>query len=128
MSSLTIKPNITAYKAGSAIAKGQAVKFGADDEHVIPCTGNTDKCIGFAWGDALAAEDTIEIATLGGGAKVLLADTVARGKYIVPSSAGKGEQTNSSGDIIAAIAMKSGVVNDIIDAFVTTSVATAADQ
>lgn len=128
MTALTVQPNITAKKAATAISKGQALKYGVDFDHVTPCTANTDKCIGFAWDNAAEAEDLVEVATFGGGAKVLLADTVTRGKYIVPSSDGKGEQTNASGNFICAIALESGVVGDIIEAFVMSGVATAADQ
>lgn len=123
-------PKILLYKqdGATAIAKGVAVKFGADSKHVTPCTASTDKRIGVAQGASTSAEDFIEVALNGGGGKGLAQTTIARGQMLVPHTDGSLKPTTGSGDSIVAQAMDDAVVGDLVSIEVVTAVATAASQ
>lgn len=120
------EPRILTLKADAAIAKGKAVKGGADDDHVSVCSANTDKAIGLAQGASTAAEDAIEIALPGGGAKGLLGETVAVGDLLVADAAGKLVKKNAIGDRVIAMALQAGILNDIIAVEVVVGDAAAA--
>lgn len=133
--SSTSCPKLYAFKAGAAIAKGKAVKKGADDQHVIAGAANTDNVIGIAYmavtnldSKGAAIEETIEIALPGGGAKGLLGEAVSMGDKLVSHTDGRLVKTNASGDKIIAVAMQDGVENDLIYVEVVSAIATAADQ
>lgn len=119
---------ILTFKAGGAISKGKAVKIGADREHVVQSAGNTDPSIGIAQNSAANAEDPVEVAIQGGGAKALAKETIAAGKFLVPNADGSLEQTNADGDRIVAVAMESAVAGDIFAVEVVLGLATAADK
>lgn len=121
------QPRIVAILAGAAIAKGKAVKKGADDSHVIAGTANTSRCIGIAQNAPTAAEDACEVAIPGGGAKGLLGETVAMGDLLVSHTDGTLVKANASGDHIIAMAMRDGVANDLIDVEVLIGQAAAAE-
>lgn len=126
------EPRILSFKAGGAIAKGKAVKIGANRETVVVCSANTDPAIGIAQGD-ISADDAaagvrIEVALQGGGAKALASGSVTAGKFLVPSASGALEQTVAAGDRVCAMAMEDAVNNDIFAVEVVHLVATAADQ
>jgi hypothetical protein len=108
-------PRIVAILAGAAISKGMAVKKGADDSHVIKGTANTSRCLGIAQNDAAAAEDCVEMAIGGGGAKGLFGETIAAGDYLVSHTDGSLVKANAAGDHIIAMAMHDGVVGDLGD-------------
>jgi len=120
------EPRIYAFLAGGAVPKGSAVKFGSDDEHVVVGAANTDRCFGIAQNAAAAAEDELEIAIHGGGAKGLLSETVTRGDFLVSHTDGSLALPNADGDVIIAQAMESGVVGDLINVEVVLAVAAAA--
>ncbi len=107
-------PRVVTLKCGAAITKGMIVKPGADRDHVVKTAAATSKNLGIALNDTTTAEDKVEIALPGGGAKVLLADTVSFGDLITGDSAGKGVATVTAGDRYVAIAMEDGVVGDLI--------------
>ena len=119
---------ILTFKAGGAIAKGKAVKFGADREHVVVGAGNTDACFGIAQNAAVSAEDAVEVAIQGGGAKALAKETITAGKLLVSNADGALEQTNADGDRVVAMAMEDAVVGDIFAVEVVVCLATAADK
>lgn len=119
---------ILVFKADGAIAKGKAVKIGSDREHVVVCSANTDKAIGIAQSVATTAEDVIEIALQGGGAKALASETITAGKFLVPHTDGSMAQTNAANDFFIAIALESAVVGDLFAVEVCHGVAGAADQ
>lgn len=108
------EPKILAFKAAAAIAKGKAVKAGADIDHVAVCSAGTDNAIGIVQNIGLAAEDVLEVAVSGGGAKALLGGTVAVGDALTADSNGALVATTSNADNIIAVAMQSGVAADII--------------
>lgn len=121
------KPSILAFAAGAAITKGMAVKFGADDEHVVKGAAVTDDLIGIAQNDAAAAEDTVEVALPGGGGKALLQTTVVRGNLLVSHTDGKLKPIATANDRVIAIAMASGVAGDIIPVHIVACQATATE-
>lgn len=126
------EPRILSYKAGGAIALGQAVKFGADRETVVACSANTDAAIGVAQG-AISSDDAtagvrIEIAIQGGGGKGLAGETISAGKFLVSAADGALEQTNASGDRVIAMAMEDAVADDVFAIEVLNRVAVGADE
>jgi len=119
-------PRIVTLKAGAAISKGMAVKFGADQNHVVKGAANTDRCFGIAQNDATAAEDPVEVAIQGGGGKAKLSESVNPGDYLVSHTDGTLAKANAEGDVVVAVAMQSGVLNDIIGVEVVNMTAHAA--
>lgn len=119
-------PKLQTWLAGAAISKGKAVKKGADDEHVIECTSNTDKAIGIAYMNA-EANTPVEVALPGGGSYGLLAEDVSMGDALTPSSSGLAK-TLASGNQIIAYAEEDGLAGQIKGVRVNKAIATAADQ
>ncbi len=119
---------ILTFKADGAIAKGKAVKLGSDREHVVVAAGNTDACIGIAQNAVTTAEDLVEVAIPGGGAKGLAKENIAVGKFLVANADGSLEQTNADGDRIIGMAMESAVAGDLFSVEVVAGLATAADK
>lgn len=122
------EPRIQAFKADGVIAKGSAVKIGSDKDHVAIGAANTDDCIGVAQSASSAAEDVIEVALPGGGAKVLAGETITAGKLLVSHTNGRLVQTNASADRVVAVALEAGVNGDLIAAEVLLGVAVGADD
>jgi len=109
------QPNIYAYKSDSAtISVGMVVKAGSDESHVALAAAATDKSVGIAMTPVTAAEETMEVAMPGGGAKALLGGTVAFGDFLASDAAGKLVATTTANDKVIAQALQSGVVNDLI--------------
>lgn len=121
------KANILTYKAGAAISRGQAVKFGADKEHVVKSAGNTDMNIGIAQNDAASAEDLVEVAGIGGGGVALAKEQISMGKLLVANADGSLEQTNADGDRLVAMAMEDAVAGDLFGVDIVMGLATKAD-
>lgn len=119
-------PQILTYLADAAIAKGKAVKIGSDKEHVALGAANTDRCMGIAQLAVTAAEDAVEVALPGGGAKALLGEAVSAGDDLVSAADGRLEKPNAEGDQILARAMQDGSENDLIEVLVDLSTAHAA--
>jgi hypothetical protein len=84
----TSKPRIIVFKADGAIAKGQPVKFGSDNDHVAAATAASDKSFGIAQNAAVNAGDKVEVAIAGGGAKVLAGGSINAGDFLVPAASG----------------------------------------
>lgn len=112
--------------AAAAIAKGKAVKIGADDNHVVVGAANTDKVLGILQTATTAAEDVAEIA-VGGGAKALLGESVVAGNLLVSHTDGSLVKANALGDFIIAKAMEAGASGDLIDVMVIHGHAAAAE-
>lgn len=118
----TSTPKIYAYKAAAAIAKGKAVKVGADSEHVAVCSAATDKSFGIIQNAPTAAEDIAEVALPGGGAKGLAGGTIAVGDRLAPDSNGALVATTTENDNIVAVALDSAVAGDLFDVEVVLAV------
>lgn len=111
-------PNVLTFKAGAAISKGMVVKPGADDQHILKSALATSKNFGIAMNDATTADDKVEVALPGGGAKALLGGTVAFGDMLTSDANGKCVATTTPGDRVIGVAMQDGVANDLIAAHV----------
>lgn len=123
----SLKPNIVAFKADAAITKGMAVKFGTDDQHVAKSAATTNYHMGIAQSAPTAAEDVVEVAVAGGGAKGLCQTTVTRGHLLTAHTDGKLKPIAAAGDRLVAIAMESGVAGDLIEVIVIAGQAYQAD-
>lgn len=115
-------PKVLAFLATAAIAAYKAVKAGADDKHVAVCSAASDESVGIVQNVATAAEDTLEVALPGGGAKALLGGTVAFGNYLAPDANGD-LVVATTGQRYIAIAMQAGVDNDVIGVEVASGIA-----
>lgn len=110
------EPKIVTVKCGAAISKGMVVKHDSSDDHVIKSAASTNKHIGIAQVAATTAEDLIEIALPGGGAKGLCGSVaVTRGDLLTADSTGALASTTSANDRIIGVAMASAVSGDLFD-------------
>lgn len=116
------QPNLLTFKAGSTgIVEGCVVKPGADNKHVLISASATSKNFGIAQNAAAAAEDLVEVALPGGGAKGLAGDTISFGDLLTSDSAGKLVATTTANDRVVAIAMEDAVVGDLFSVHVVVS-------
>ncbi len=111
----SLAPKIQAYKADAAITKGMAVKLGSDFKHVAKGAAVTDDCVGIAQSTVTTAEDVVEVAVPGGGAKGLCQTTIVAGTLLVSHTDGKLKPVATAGDRVIAVAMQDGVAGDLID-------------
>lgn len=114
----TMEPKIVAFAADAAITKGKAVKSGSDFKHVAVGAANTDRCLGIIQNTSSGAEGVAEVAMPGGGAKVLLGETVAAGKDVCAHTDGTLVAVNAEGDQIIARLVQGGDSGDLVDAIV----------
>lgn len=121
------KSRVQTFKAGGAIAKGKSVKIGADREHVVAGAANTDGLIGIAQNAAANAEDLVEVALPGGGAKALAKESITAGKLLTSNADGALEQTNASGDRVIGMAMEDAAAGDLFAVEVIVATADGAD-
>ncbi len=112
--SSTPRKNTFLAAASASILFGTAVKAGADNKHVALATASTDKIVGISQGTPLLAEDLVEVALNGGGARALINGTVAFGDHLTPDSTGALIVTTTDHDRVCALAMDAGVAGDII--------------
>ncbi len=103
------------YLADAAITKGWAVKIGTDSSHVARCSATTDKSIGICQSTVTTAEDAVEVAAPGGGAKGLLGGTVSAGMLLTPTTTGALIKVSAAGDRVVAVAKQDGVSGDLIN-------------
>lgn len=113
--------------AGGTVVKGHAVKIGADDNHVIECTANTDLALGIALNSATVGVE-VEIALPGGGAKAKLGEASVAGKLLVPHTDGTCVKANAAGDRLVGITMEGGASGDLVDVEVLLGHAAAAES
>lgn len=111
----SLAPIIETLLADAAISKGMAVKYGTDFKHVAKSSANTDHHCGIAQNAPTAAEDAVEVARPGGGAKGLLGGTVAAGDFLTGHTDGSLIKNDGAADIVIAQAKQDGVVGDLID-------------
>lgn len=114
----SLAPVILTFKADGVIAKGKAVKIGSDSKHVVLCSLASDHGIGVAQGDAAAAEDMVEVAVVGGGAKGLAQATISAGQLLVSHTDGALKKASALGDRVVAVAMEDAVAGDLFDCVV----------
>ena len=116
--SSTFQQNVYTFKADGVIPKGSAVKAGSDNDHVAIGAANTNRCLGIAQSASTAAEDAIEVAVPGGGAKALLGETVAAGDDLCSHTDGSLVKVNLEGDQILARALEGGDAGELISVHV----------
>lgn len=116
--SAMIKPLIATFEAGSAIAKGQAVKFGASNKRVIPVSATTDLSMGIAQNVAANVGDLVEVAIPGGGAKALAKTTISKGNILGHNADGSLQKLASANDKIVAQAFQDAAAGDIFEVIV----------
>jgi hypothetical protein len=114
----TLAPKIQTFACDAAITKGMAIKKGTDKDHVAKGAANTDKVFGAALNTTTKAEDACEVGVIGGGASVLLGETVTAGAYLVSHTDGTWVKANAAGDHVGAIAMEGGDSGALIDAII----------
>ncbi len=120
-------PRIKTFKAGGTIPAFSFVKFDTAKDTVVVCGAN-ERAIGIHMGSASIAEgERAEVALPGGGAKLLVSETIALGKLLTSTATGKGEVADAAGEFCAAIAHEDGVANDIIGVEVIAMQAVASD-
>lgn len=107
------EPRIYTFKSSEAIAAYLFVIQTADDI-VEQCDGAGELSSGISMSASSAAPRAIEVAKQGGGAKLALGGTVARGGFIKTDANGKGVACATDGDFYGARANDSGVDGDII--------------
>lgn len=120
-------PIIEVYLADAAISKGMAVKMGTDFKHVAKSSANTNHHIGIAQSAPTAAEDQVEVAMPGGGAKALLSGTVAIGDFLTGHTDGGLVVCDGAGDVVIAQALQAGVSGDLINVQVVMFVASGSN-
>lgn len=109
-----------AFKSDTAsIAIGSVVKAGSDKSHVAKASAATDKAIGLAQSLVESAEQAVEVALPGGGAKGLLGGTVSFGDFLASDSNGALVATTTANNKVIAQAMEDGVSGDLIAVEVT---------
>lgn len=109
------EPKIYAFKAAAAMAAYVAVKTGADQDHVAICSAASDLSIGIIQNAPTAADGVAEVALPGGGAKAKLgAGGAAVGQMLVPDANGQLVVSTSNAARAIAVAMQTGVENDVI--------------
>lgn len=121
-----LQPKILAFLATAAVAKGKAVKIGADDKHIAVGAANTNKVFGIIQNAPTAAEDVAEVA-VGGGAKALLGEACVAGNLLVSHTDGSLVLANAAGDFLVAQALEAGAIGDLIDVLVIHGHAAAAE-
>ena len=108
-----LEPKVLTFKATAAIGQYKIVKGGADNEHVTVAAAGSDNSVGVAMGAATVAEQFIEVAVAGGGAKVQLGGTVAFGDKLTANASGLAVVAATTNDVVG-VAMEAGVSGDII--------------
>lgn len=109
-------PNIFAKKqfGASVIGLGMAVKAAdTDGKYVTKSVASTDKHVGIAQNATLAADDIVEMAAPGGGAKGLAGGTIATGDKLTANASGALVSTVAPGDTCIAVAEQNAVAGDI---------------
>jgi hypothetical protein len=113
--SQSLAPNVLTYLCAAALAKGVAVKVGADDKHVVVATAATDKVLGITQNATTVAEQSVEVAIPGGGGKALLGVGGAiPGDLLVSNGTGGLIASTTPGDRWIAMAIETGLVGDIV--------------
>ncbi len=113
--------NVLTFKCGGVIAKGSVVKPGADADHVVVSAAATSKNLGIAMNTTTTAEDLVEVAFPGGGAKAKLGSGgCAIGDLLTSDASGTLVVTTTPGDRYVAMALADGAENDLVSVVMVT--------
>jgi len=120
-------PKVKAFLGSGIVPAYSFVKFGATKDVVTAC-GLNERAIGIAQNSAASVDgDVLEVALMGGGAKLKCSEAIALGKMLTSSAGGLAKVANAAGEWIGAIAFEDGVLNDIIGVEVVGFQAVASD-
>jgi hypothetical protein len=107
---------ISNFKAGADLSastnKYLAVKFDGSGDVVLAGAG--EAAIGFLF-NLPALGETVEVATIGGGALGVSAATIAAGVFVKSDANGKLVAATTANDLAIARTMKSSVANDVVE-------------
>jgi len=119
--SASSEPKVLTHKASAAIEANRFVKGGADNAHITKASAASDKLIGVSMNAATEAEQKVETALNGGGARLKIGSGgCAFGDMLTADSDGKGIVTTTGGNRVGAMAMESGAENDVVAVEVVT--------
>ncbi len=119
-----MEPKIKTFRAGADLSAKQFhfVKFGTDDDSVIPCSAADEKTVGILMNAPdFASGELCEVAMPGGGAKIKASAVIARGAYVAATATGQGKTsapTSGNHSHVGAIAQKTSATNDVIEVIV----------
>lgn len=100
------------YTAGGTILPYRLLKFGTADTLMIQATAATDAIVGLSGQVGAVSGEPLDVTLVGVG-EVTLGDTVTRGSQVTADSAGRAV-TAASGNTVAGLVLKSGVVGDVV--------------
>jgi len=116
-----MQPRIKSFKCGSDLSAKQFtfVKFGSDDETIVPCTVADEKSIGVLMNAPdFSVGEFAEVALPGGGAKLKASGVIPRGSYISSAvTSGQAKVAAPGSGLhshVGAIAHATSATNDII--------------
>jgi hypothetical protein len=112
-----IEPKIVTFNATAAIGANKFVKYGASKDLIALC-GAGEKAIGVTMSSAAAAGDPVEVALIGGGAKVTAGGTISLGAYVKSDASGDAVAAATDGDYAIGIVTDSAVDNDVVSMIV----------
>ena len=114
MAAVTQPVNITTFKAGGTIRKFRFVALSANGT-VTECGAN-GRAIGIHQGDeSVSSGEFLDVALIGGGAKLEVGEACAVGKLLTSTAAGKGEIADAADEYVGAIVFEAGAADgDVI--------------
>jgi len=118
--------NMASKVSNGVIAKNRFVKFAADGVKIEQC-GLNERAIGISQTEATAANQTVDVAELGGGGTLQFGGIVTAGKLLTSDANGKGTVADAAGEWCGAQAFESGVDGDIGEVKVIATQAQASD-
>ena len=113
MSSVTKRRDYTYLSDDAALAVGQLVKLGSDSKHVTVATATSENSLGFSQTVVSVIGDAVEVAMVGGGAKMLAGGTISKGDYLMFATGGKVVTATGSGVKVVGQANEDAVLNDV---------------
>lgn len=113
--SSAVNRNISSFRAGGAISKGQPVKLSSGA--VIACTASTDRMIGLAQNDAVSGGG-VEVAMPGGGGFGKAGAGISAGDLLGVNGSGLLVKVAAQHDLIVAQAHEDAVLNDVFGVMV----------
>lgn len=105
--------SVLTYNSSAAIAKGKAVTLDATGKIVTAANAVTDKSIGIAMNAATGADEKVEVALPGGGAKALAGGSISAGDLLAPTTGGALIATTTATNRYIAVALEDAVSGDL---------------
>jgi hypothetical protein len=99
----------------------------SDDAYIVAATDQTLPCFILQEGVDGSTTETIASIAIAGVTQLKIAETVAPGKFLVPTASSTGEVADAAGERYGCIALGAGVANDIIPVLVVFGEVEASD-